>query len=827
MAPFQHIVRDLRFGFQQLLRQPVFSLVAIVALGFGIGSVTTQLSVTNGVLFKPLPFPESRSLMHLERVNVLRANAGAEPKLVEFIEWERRQEVFEGLAGFYNGTANLSHQGFVKRYDGCFISGNAFALLGVEAALGRPLSREDDLAGSPPVMLLSHRTWQEDFGADPGLVGQSIVVNGRPTVVVGVMPEGFAFPLNEHLWLPLLQHQQPREADWLGITVTLEAIGRLKPGVSREQAEAAMSSIAKALEEERPASNEGYRQIKVKPLKDEFMGEQTLSLTGMMMLITVLMLVIACANLANLLLARAMKRQREIAIRSALGATRRRILAQFLTESLLLAGLAAIFGLFLARFNLQQIESARTELQMPAWMNFSMDSRVFMGAVGVTLATGFLCGWVPAYRASRLNENEILKDTNRTATSLHLGKFSRLMVILQISVAAVVLSLVVLFVRSMHNAQSLDYAYNPDDVLSARLGLFDSAYPDEAARARFVESLLTRLRERPEIAFAAMTDRYRFTGGPLTAYTLEEAGGPLPEPELMARYQQVSPGFFKVMQLDVLQGRAFQVGDFTGEGPRQAIVNEAFALRSWDTTDCLGRRFQANLGTDWADPADRPWLEVVGVVAGMQEADLFSARDDGAAFLVPRMEGTCPQFLTILVRGHDAPDHLIPVLREELAALDPHLPLYEVGTPRESNERQTAQFAFFSNIFTGFGLLTALLAGLGIYGVITYSVNHRVMEFGIRQALGATRPMIFRLIYKQALIQLASGFFIALLILSPVILSPAVKGVLAMFFLGIHHDSLAPYLLAFGFVTLIALVSAAPPAFRAARIAPAEALRHE
>jgi predicted permease len=520
-----------------------------------------------------------------------------------------------------------------------------------------------------------------------------------------------------------------------------------------------------------------------------------------------------------------MRRQKEIAIRSALGASRSRIISQFLTESVLLAILGAIVGISYSLWNLRQIRAASVELNTPFWMDFSLDSRVFVAAIFVTIGTGILSGLVPAFRASGINENEILKDGARTGTSLTMGKFTRSLVILQISVAAIILTLVVLFVQSMQNALSLDYEYNPDEVLSARIGLFEEQYPDDQTRATFTNLLLERLQSHPEIDHAAMTSRYQFIGGAGANYSPPVQGDQSDE-QKVALHQRISAGFFDTVQLPIHSGRGFYPEDFTALVPRYAIVNEAFAKREWSHSTVIGKRFKAQISQQEGE-TEGTWLEVVGVAGSMQEREVFNNAFDGAAFFIPQTQSDIPRFITILIRGAGDPHDLATILRKEVASLDSNLPIYEVGTPREVNDRATAQFKFFGSIFTGFGVLATLLAGVGIYGVISFSVNQRVMEFGIRQALGATRTGVFKLVYAHAMKQLLYGFIIALMLLSPIILSPGIKESMGLFFYEIDPDSLLPYLLSFGFVTTIAVLSAAPPAFRAARIEPAQALRYE
>ncbi len=825
----EQIWRDLNSGIRQLVRHPFFSLVAAVALGLGIGSVTTQVSVLNAVLLKGLPFEEAEEIAHLERFNVVKKDFDAEVPILEFIEWRKRQTAFEGLAGFYEGTANFTYKDTVQRYEGSFISANAFELLGETALIGRTLEPRDDAPDAPDVVLLSYAAWARDFGKDPGIVGQTALLNGRSVSIVGVMPDSFGFPLRQEIWVPLFKQKDPSGLSWGEPEVSLEVFGRLKEDINFDAANAAMNSVALQIAADYPDTQEGFQAIKVKPFIEEYLGGETVPLTMVMFLITVLILIIACANVANLLLGRSIRRQKEFAIRSALGASRSRIISQFLTESILLAAVGAAIGGFIAWGNINNIKNATEELNAPSWMDFDPDARVYVVVVLVTLLTGIASGIVPAWRASRLREGEILKDDNRTSTSLQTGRIGRALAVLQISVAAIVLTLVVLFIQSVNNALSLDYHYNPDNVMTARIGLFEETYPTDSDRASFIDTLLPRLRAHPEIDFAATTNRYQFLGGLSAEYRNPARDGNDDDP-VYARLQRVSADFFKAVQLPVIAGREFLPEDYSLETPRTAIVNEAFAARHWPGEPVLGKRFQARIGPTAEDGA-LAWLEIVGVVPGMLEQGIFFnaglAGNDGAGFYVPQTAAASPQFITLLVSGSGNPSDLISILREEIRALDNNLPLYEIGTPRQINDRAMAQFQFFSSIFTSFGILAVLLSGVGIYGVITLSVNQRIMEFGIRQALGATRTGILRHIFGDAFRQVIVGLLIALLVLSPVILSADLQQILTLFFYEIDPDSIFPYLLSFGFVTMVAFLSATPPALRASRIHPAQALRYE
>ncbi|HKJ90607.1 MAG TPA: ABC transporter permease, partial [Oceanipulchritudo sp.] len=762
----------------------------------GIASVTTQFSVINAFLWKGLPFPESDRLVSIEQEAGPRDAFSPNPSIPEYLDWRRHPEAFEDLGAYYSGTVNLTSGTEARRYAGCFITGSGFQLLRVEASLGRGLGVEDDLPGSPEVIVLSHRVWRDDFGTDPDIVGQPVIVNGRQARIAGVMPEGFAFPMQEDIYLPLFKQQAPSMRTGEDARVAIHVFGRLRNSVTMEQAMTSMNAPSHQIGETQTDLRTDSTTIKIQSLFDDFMGNQTFVLTVSMMLITVLILVIASANVANLLMARSVLRRKEVAIRSTLGATRSRILAQFLTESLLLAVIASSLGIVLALHNTSELNQARIQVDLPVWIDFSLDARVYAGAVLITLATGFLSGLIPAFRASRQNESEILKDTDQTSTSLYLGRFSRFVVILQISVAAVVLTLVVLFVKSMSNALTLTYAYNPDEVLSARMGLFNDVYPEESDRVRFVDDLLRQLQSHPKISHCAVTSRYQFTGGQGVRYSVPDARDTSPGSTPIARFQRVSSGFFDTLQLPLLEGRPFDPSEFGREVPGEAIVNKAFAERAWGAASPLGKHFRAGiLPVDNAVEAF-PLLEVVAVVGNMQEINVFSGEDDGAAFIIPQTASPFPSFITLLVRGPGDPQNLLPIVEKEIALLDRNLPLYDVGTPRGLNQGFTAQFEFFASIFISFGTIATLLAGLGVHGVIAFSVNHRITEFGIRQALGATPRRIFGLVYLHALKQLGTGFFFALLILSPVFFLSPLREVMAIFFYEMDPHSPLPFFIA-------------------------------
>ena len=483
-----------------------------------------------------------------------------------------------------------------------------------------------------------------------------------------------------------------------------------------------------------------------------------------------------------------------------------------------------VYGLWIVK----DLNNRMAELDQPFWIDFSLDWRVFLAISCVSVLTGILSGLLPAVRASQLNESEILKDDTRTGSSLHMGLFSKSLVVVQISVAAIILTLVILFVRSVQNVMSIDYEYDADNVMTARIGLFQDVYPDARSRDNFLRTLIQGLKARPEIEQASTSHRYQFIDGPECTYEMPDRtyAGQVERPSI--GFQMVSPGFFETVRLPLHMGRDFLPEAFDSAYPRYAIINQAMAEREWPGINPVGRQFRPDMGSEGYGDGQLPLVEVVGVTGSMQEGSILDPQNnDGASFFVPRVAGATPEFITILVRGSGDPGNLISIMREEVVKLDNNLPLYSIGTPRQINERALKQFTFFAEIFTRFGALATFLAAIGIYGVISFSVNQRIMEFGIRQALGATRSAVLKLVYSHAIRQIGLGFLIALAVLSPLILSPGLRQSLTLFFYEIDPNAVYPYFLSFGFVCLIALLAATPPAIRAARTHPAKALRHE
>lgn len=824
MDRFRH---DLIFGLRMLGRNLSLSLVAVAALGLGISGVTTQFSVINAAFLKGLPFPEPDRIVHVERVNPRLNDYMAEVPILEYREYRDRQSSFEALGGFYQGTVNLTVDGTPRRHDGTFITANFLEILRTDPILGRGIRPPDDRANAPLVIMIGYDLWQREYSADPHIVGKSVVMNGKPAEIVGVMPPGFSFPIQEEIWVPLFKQQDPARLTWGddGV-VALEVFGRLKKGVSRDEATADLSTIAKQLETEYPESNAGFSQAKVKAFIDEYLGDETAAVLGVMLIITVLILLIACANVANLLMAKTMRRSKELAIRTALGATRRRIITQLLVESMILAVLGMLAALVLSHFAMKSIMDARQQMQMPFWFRFDLDYRFLLSVAFTTIAAGVVSGLIPALRASRQNVSEILKDDTRTSSSHSLGLFARSLVVVQIGFSCIILVFVFLMVQSIRNARQIDWGYDTGGCMTARMALFEEEFPTARDRYAFLRALEEKLIQEPEVDHVAFSTRYRFLDTGATSYQLDGTAYQEDEELPYARHHQVTEAFLDVIKGRVVQGRFFNRLDFGEEAQPVCVINTVFSQREFPEANPIGKMIRLGDGSPMADGFIEPWRQVVGVVESMHEQGL-NEKDDGSAILVPISPERNPSFITVLAAGPGGdPRALASIMRKAVVSLHGNLPLYAVGTPQTLIDEDLGQFTFISDVFLQFGAIAVFLASIGIYGVVSFSVNQRTAEFGIRQAIGARPVQIFRLILGQGTRQLAVALAGALLVILLLNWTPLMDTISQAFY-EVDTDDVRIYLAIVGVLAFVTFIASFFPAIRASRVNPAHALRYE
>lgn len=745
------MISDLRLAFRMLVKNPGLTGIAVLALALGIGLTTIMFSIVYGALLRGLPFDQPYEIVHLERNNLSADIEGMEVSIHDYVDWRKEQRSFEDLAAFYSGTVNISGQERAERFDGSFITPNAFPMLGVQPIRGRLFREEEGSPGAPGVALLGYEVWRDRYGSDDDVVGRSIRVNGEQMTVVGVMPEGFFFPAGEQVWIPL--RDNPLEFE-RGEGRTFEVFGRLRDGESRDRAFLDMSGIADRLAKAYPESNEGVGVV-IQPFTDEFVGDDAKGLLFTMLAAVFLVLIIACANVANLLLARAALRGKEVAVRSAVGASRFRVIRQLLVESTALALVGGGLGLLIAAVGIRVFRSAIQRAEPPFWMEFGLLPPVVLFVLGLTLLAGVIAGVVPALQASGADINAILKDESRGSSGFRIGRISRGLVMVEIALSVALLCGAGLMIKSVTNLRTTDFGFDTQSVLTARVGLFEADYPDEESRRQFFESVVDRVQRIPEAQSAALTTALPGTGSCCWRFAPEGATYDRDQDYPQTARSAVTPDFFETFGIDVRQGRVFTLQDGPGNLP-VAVVNQRFEDEFFPD-GASGQRVR--LG---ASDSESPWLTVVGVVDNTYMGGIGNDEDPNRAGLFVPVGQSDSRFMSLAVRTRGAPLAVTGAVREAVEAVDKNVPIYWARTMDDALSRNTWFYDIFGGLFMIFGAAALFLASVGLYGVMSFGVSRRIQEVGIRMALGARSRDVIRLIVRQGAVQIAVGVVVGL-----------------------------------------------------------------
>jgi putative ABC transport system permease protein len=831
------LIQDVRVGLRALLRDKGFCVTAILVLALGIAGVTTTFGVVNGVLLRGFSFPNADRLVSVNFIDpssrtVFGVN-GQVPSM-DFEEMRGQQRSFEAMAAYLNGsTVNATVDGSPRRYTGAYVTDAFFHILGVAPALGRDLRPEDNVPGAPKVAILGYGTWQRDFAGAADIIGRQFRVNGTPATVVGVMPQGFAFPVNEDLWVPLYSEFPVRErSDPRALSPSVLAL--LKAGTTLEQANADVTSFAKASAEAHPDTNKQFATGDVEPLLNNYTPLPLRGTLWTMLAFCAGLLLIGCVNVMNMQFARSTLRARDLAIRSSLGASRARLVVQMLTENLIIASAGAALGVALAIYCTGLITATVRNFDNPppAWMTFDVDAKVLVFSVGAMVLAAVVSGLPPAWMGSRASVVSLLKEGGRTGTSRGTRLLMRGLVVVQVVVTSVLLIGSLLQMRSIVAQQTIDYGYDTGGILSARMGLMEGAYPSPDARRAFFGRLVRELQRSPEYDAVALTNRFRmvFSGsGPIE---LEGHEYKEHRDRPNANFEQVTADYFRVIGQSVVAGRGILEDDSDEKQP-VAVVNEAFARRHFGSDSALGRRFR---GLD-GNRRPGPWRTIVGVVTTVRMMPPFNIPNvDETGFYVPFYAtpsgpaapgSNVTQFATVIVRprGGVGAATLANTLRREVAKVDPDLPLYYVDTPRRHLAGFVSQSQIVAVMFTIFGVVAMVIAAAGIYGIMSFSVSQRVKELGVRMALGADRNRILRMVLGQGSLQTAIGLALGLLLTLTVagIAGEGIQGVL----FGVSPRDPFVYAAVAGLLALASLLATLVPARRATRVDPMIALRAE
>jgi predicted permease len=744
------LLRDLRYGARTLRKSPGLMVVATLALGLGIGLTATMWSIIYGALIKGVPFPEPDRVVSIMMTNTTRPNNRQPVNLADYLEITTTQKSFSIIGGHTCGTINVSGLDKPERYDGCWVTATDLALTRVPPLLGRLIEKGEDRPGGERVAVVSYNLWQSKFGGRPDAVGSVLRANGQPYTVIGVMPDGFKYPDDTQIWIPF---QDDMLATKRGEGRYLQVNGRLNAGVSIDAANVEFNAISSRIASAHPETNEHLR-AGVEPFVRGYIGPQPVRLLYTMLGAVGFVLLIACANVANLLLDRAAHRTKEIGIRTALGASRMAVVRQFLAEAVILSGMAAVIGTAIAWAGADAFSRAiASETQPPFFIDIRLHPPVLLFIIGVALFASFISGILPALQASRSDINEILKDESRGASSLHIGKLSRALVVVEIALSCGLLVAAGLMTKSVTKLRNIDPGFELGGVFTARVGFPIGS--DTVKQLRFFEQLPQRLAQIPGAQAASVS-----TGLPGVSMWRRSI---TPEGNTYTRDQDrptaytlaVTPSFFDVYGMKLRQGRALTDADNNRNAAPVAVVTQQFVKTFFNGADPIGHTFRFAGGDD----STKVW-SIVGVVP-----DVFSGDNEKpwaeAVFTPFAHQRTAFASIAVKMPG-DNPMAVTSQVRDAVASLDADTPIYFVYSMREAFERPTWFVRVFGTMFMIFGGVALFLAAIGLYAVMAFSVSRRMREVGIRMALGARSLDVIRLIFGQGIWQLGVGLTIGL-----------------------------------------------------------------
>lgn len=808
-ALMHHLASDLRYGIRILAKAPGLTVLAVSAIGLGIGLPATMFSIVNGAL-RDLPFDDADRLMAVSRTSPERGWNRVGVPLSDYTDWREQQTTFEGIALETTSNVNVSSPGErPERISGAVMSVNAFDLLRVQPIIGRGFTASDAAPNAPPVAIVGHSVWVARFDRSPDVLGSTIRANGELVTVVGVMPEDFRFPTEHDLWMPLKANpvDTPR-----GTGARYRAFGRLNPEVTVAEAQADLEAIASRLSLEYPETNRDIHAL-VEPYTERFIGGEIAATLKVMLAAVSFVLLIACANVTNLLLAKAAQRTREVAVRTALGATRLQVVTQLLVEAFLLAVAGGILGLAIAHGGVAFFNYASAEMEKVFWIDIKIDGAAMAFVLVLVMLATIAAGIAPALQASGTDANDVLKDESRGASSFRLGRLSGFLVVGEVGLSCALLVAAGLMIKGIVKLHTMDYGFAPEEIFIGEIELMPSDYPDAAGRVQFFEELEQRLAAIPGVTTAALTSTLPARGNWSARVGLEGQTSERAEDYPMTQYAQVSPAFFDVVRARVLQGRGFTPRDRIGATP-VAVVNQRFAERFFPGENPLGRRIRRG-GPD----SPQPWRTIVGVVSNAYITAIDEGDNPDGVYL-PLAQGAFA-FTNIVLRTQGDPLAITPEVYDVVESMDPNLPVAEINTLAGDILLEKRVGDVFARLFLAFGAAALFLASVGLYGVMSFAVSRRTKELGVRMALGAHTADVLRLVLRQGVWQLAIGLGLGL------VLAAVLSRAMAMALFQVDpwdktiFASIAVLLASTGMLATII------PARRATRVDPMVALRYE
>jgi putative ABC transport system permease protein len=802
------LLQDIRYAVRSLWNSKGFTTVAILCLGFGIGLNATIFSVIDGVLLKPYPYADPDRILVVGTQNQ-RTDDRSGLSFLDMRDWKEANSVFTTIAAVTGRSLTIADRGGEpERYLGAAVSWDLFPLLGTSPVLGRGFTSEDDRPAAGPVVLLGYDLWTRRYRGDSQIVGASILINGAPHVVVGVMPAGFAFPNNQRLWIPLepIVFRDARNSR------SLFAFGRMKPGVTLDRVRQDLDAIAGRLAGQYPGTNEGWRS-QLRTLREAFLPDEVPLVLYLMMAGVTLVLFIACSNVANLLLARAAGRRREIAVRTALGAGRGRIVRQLLTESVVLGLISVPLGIALAAVGTRLITAGMPPDQVPYYVRWELDWRSVAYTVAVAATTALAFGLFPALQASRGNLHETLKEGTR-GNSVARSPLRSTLVVVQVAFALVALVGALLFVRTFMNLGGANLGFDTKPLMGMRFYLAGTEYEPEDAKLRRVEDIVRRVEALPGVRAAFASNLVPLSGGG-GGGTVVVDGRPAQATERAGiAFIGVTPHFTTTLGVGVTRGRDFTEAEGWSRTP-VAVITESMATRFWPGGDPVGGRFRL------AEEAKLEWFTVIGVTrdANVFGIDPSSDEPPVVAYVPYAYQQLLNTGLTVQVEGE--PTAVTSAVRAALRDADPNLPMFQARTISESRRLSFWQYGLYGWIFGTIGVMGLLLAAIGVYGVLSYSVSQRTQEIGVRMALGADHGDILRLVVGHGLLLAGIGIGAGLA------LSAAGMPLARSLLYQVSPFDPVTVTAVAAFLVLVAFLASYVPARRATRVHPVGALRGE
>jgi putative ABC transport system permease protein len=811
------LLQDIRFGVRMLLKSPSVSIVATIALALGIGANTAIFSVVNAVLLRPLPFPDPDSLVALFETDTQRGIITGSHSYPNFLDMRAQNTVFENVASYHGSDYILTGRGEPARLQGEVVTANLFALLKVQPMLGRVfLPDEDKPSETGRVVILSHKLFQTRFNGDSSIVNQAITLEGKKFTVVGVMPPAFEFPVQNDpvdLWTTIAGDASGEEP----ITVQrgahfLQVIGRLKPGVTEEKAQAELTAIAARLEQQYPDTN-NRRSLRVESALKAVVGDIRPILLILLGAVACVLL-IACANVANLLLARATSRHKEMAIRTALGASRTRVIRQLLTESVLLSLVGGAVGLLLAVWWSDLLVALGKE-DIPRAIHVGMDWRVLGFTLGVSLLTGIIFGLAPAFHSSRTELVESLKEGARgTSAGTFANVFRKLLVVIELGVAVLLLTFAALLIQSLWRLQKVNSGLHPENILTFNVTLPEVKYKS-GDQSQFFINLKQRLESTPGVQSASSILPLPLSGERF-GISFEIEGRPMAKKDYpSADFFTTGVGYFKTMGIPIVKGRDFDDRDKHGSTP-VIIITETFARQYFPNEDPIGKRIHPGISS--YDNEDSVMREIVGVVGDVRNRNLST--ESKPAYYVPQTQVPFSEMVTV-VKTNGEPRALISAATKEVGAMDQDVPLFSVKTMDEYLSTSVARPRFSTTLLSIFAGVALVLTIVGLYGVMSYSVAQRTNEIGIRMALGAQSRDVLVMIVKQGSVLILLGLGIGLAG------AYALTRLISSLLFGVTAKDPFTFAAVSVLLAMVALLACYIPALRATKVDPMNALRCE